>query len=79
VAYVEAMFYQVKVPAEHRDYIRFAWWPEGDLNASLEDYRMTVHLFGAVSSPSCSNFALKRAASEGKENYGTLVTDTMTR
>ena len=51
---VEAMFYQVRVPAYQRDYLRFLWWPGGDLNAEIEEYRMMVHPFGAVSSPSCS-------------------------
>ena len=73
---VELMFYQVKVPPEQRDYIRFVWWPNGDLNAPLADYCMTVHLFGAVSSPSCCNYALKTTASESEEAYGTEVAST---
>ena len=30
----------------------------------VEEYRMTVHLFGAVSSPSCVNFAMRRRSEE---------------
>ena len=49
MADTEAMFYQVFVPEEQRDFLRFLWWPNGDLTAQIEEYRMTVHLFGAVS------------------------------
>ena len=76
---VEAMFHQVKVPAEHCDFLRFLWWPGGNLDGELAEYRMTAHLFGAVSSPSCANYALKRTAKEGETEYGTLAADTLRR
>jgi hypothetical protein len=56
---VEAMFHQVRVPTNQCNFLRFLWWPNGDLNAVLQEYQMTVHLFGAVSSPSICNFALR--------------------
>ena len=56
---IEAMFHQVVIVPQHRDVLRFLWWPGGDLNASPVAYRMTVHLFGGVWSPSCASFALK--------------------
>ena len=31
---------------------------------------MKVHLFGAVSSPGCANFGLKRAADDGEFEFG---------
>ena len=30
------------------------------------EYRMNVHLFGAVSSPSCPNYALQKAADDSE-------------
>ncbi|XP_068758319.1 uncharacterized protein [Montipora capricornis] len=36
------------------------WWPSGNLHRDLAEYQMNVHLFGAVSSPSSSNFALRQ-------------------
>ncbi|XP_067679580.1 uncharacterized protein [Haliotis asinina] len=65
----ESMFYQVQVPEEDIDYLRFLWWEDGDLQQEPTTYRMKVHLFGAVSSPSCSNAALRKTADVNKEFY----------
>ncbi|KAL7883475.1 hypothetical protein SRHO_G00011330 [Serrasalmus rhombeus] len=64
VADIESMFYQVKVPEGDTDLLRFLWWPDGNLNAHLEEFRMTVHIFGATSSPSCASYALRRTAED---------------
>lgn len=57
---IQAMFHQVRVAKEDRDFLRFVWWPEGDLTKKVAEFRMTVHLFGAVSFPSCASFALRK-------------------
>ncbi|XP_028407542.1 uncharacterized protein LOC114530160 [Dendronephthya gigantea] len=69
---IEAMFYQVKVSKEYRDFLRFLWWPgdNPDTNQEPQTYRMTVHLFGAASSPGCSNYALKRTADDNEQEIG---------
>ena len=61
---VEKMFFQVQVPQHQRSLLRFFWWPQGDLNAPLKEYHMNVHLFGAASSPSVVNFALRKVADD---------------
>ena len=66
----EKMFFQSFVPEKHRDYLRFLCWPDGDTRKTPRDYRITVHLFGAVSSPACVNYGLKRAADEGAAAFG---------
>ena len=38
---------------------------------------MTVHLFGAGSSPGCSNFALKRTAEDGEREFGARAAETL--
>ncbi|MCG7865422.1 MAG: hypothetical protein JAY74_03510 [Candidatus Thiodiazotropha taylori] len=70
---VEQMFYQFKVNKEHRDYLRFLWWDGDDYSAEPVEFRMTVHLFGATSSPGCANFGLKRIASDNETEYGKEV------
>ncbi|XP_046565841.1 uncharacterized protein LOC124274523 [Haliotis rubra] len=46
-------------------------------NWNSREYRMAVHIFGAVSSPSIANFALKATADKAEEKYGTEVADTI--
>ena len=67
---IEAMFHQVKVTKEYQDFLRFLWWPNGETSEETETYRMTVHLFGATSSPGCANFALKQTAVDNEEEIG---------
>jgi hypothetical protein len=38
---------------------------------------MKVHIFGAVSSPSCANYALKKCADDNEHRYDNEVTDTI--
>ena len=64
MADIESMFYQVHVPEKDRDVLRFLWWEDGKFENDPIEYRMTVHLFGACSSPSCATFALRRTISE---------------
>ena len=66
---VEKMFHQFIVREEDRDYLRFLWWPNGDVSQYPKEYRMKVHLFGATSSPGCASYGLKHMANEDKEIY----------
>jgi len=60
---IEQMFMQLKVPKEHSNLMRVLWWENGDMNTRPVDYRLTSHTFGAVSSPSVANFAVRSVAS----------------
>ena len=64
VADVEAMFHQIKVDPSHINALRFLWWENGDLSKEPVVCQMLVHLFGAASSPSCTNFSLRQTAVE---------------
>ena len=66
---VEAMFHQVKVRPNDRSALRFLWWPDGDLSKQAEEFHMTVHLFGGMSSPSCANFALRKTADDNEGDF----------
>ncbi|XP_022795007.1 uncharacterized protein LOC111333648 [Stylophora pistillata] len=61
MADMEQMFHQVKVCEEDRDSLRFLW-RDLDETKRPSDYKMTVHVFGAVDSPCCANYALQGTA-----------------
>ena len=67
---IEAMFHQFIVHPIHRNYLRFLWWQNGNFDLMPDEYRMTVHLFGATSSPACANFALKKIANDYESKHG---------
>ena len=67
---IEAMFHQVRVNEEHRDFLRFLWWDKGDTSNEPEEYRIRVHLFGATLSPGCANLGLKATAEDNEEDLG---------
>ncbi|XP_072040583.1 uncharacterized protein [Amphiura filiformis] len=58
---VEQMFFQFRVAAEHKDYLRFLWWENGNCDSPPKEFRMNVHLFEQCP-PACANFGLKRLA-----------------
>ncbi|XP_070406798.1 uncharacterized protein [Nothobranchius furzeri] len=66
---IEKMFHQFQVKEDDRNYLRFLWWKDGDVNSQPQAYRMTVHLFGAASSPGCANYGLKHLAKENRSAY----------
>lgn len=72
---IQAMFHQVKVDVKHRNYLRFLWWDNPELKGDPIEFRMTVHLFGATSSPGCANFALKTTADQYEETCGSEAAD----
>lgn len=61
---IEKMSHQFHVQEDDHNYLRFLWWKDRDTNTRPQEYRMKVHLFGAVSSPGCVNYGLKHLAKE---------------
>ena len=67
---IEAVLYQVRVPEEHRRLLIFLWWKDNNTSNDIVDYEMNTHVFGGTSSPSCSNYALRRTATYNKDKSG---------
>ena len=76
---IEGMFNQVKVPDDHCGLLRFFWWDNSDTSKDVIDYKMTAHVFGGSSSPSCSNFALRKTAADNIKEYGEMVAEILER
>lgn len=62
---VERKFHQFKVSENHQGYLRFIWY---DAAGQSYSYKMTVHLFGASSSPACATYGLCFLADYFKHN-----------
>ena len=74
---IESMFHQVRVNPDDCDLLRYLWWPGGNLNMEPKTYRMRVHLFGAVSSPGCANYALRKTAQDTESKYDKEITESV--
>ena len=55
------MFHNFRVKTDHRNYLRFLWHPNSDLSKPLEEFRMTVHVFGNSPSPAVATYGLRRS------------------
>ena len=72
---IEAMYYQVKVPVEERNFLRFLWY---DVSGNIVQYRMTGHVFGGIWCSSSSTYALRRTVDDSP-NVHALVKDCVSR
>jgi len=73
---IESLFHQICMPIYDQ---RFLWRPKGDVSLKPEVCCMTVHLFGAKSSPSCANFALLQTAEDNSNEFDDLPIGTARR
>ena len=48
MADVEQMFYQVLVPVEDCNFLRYLWWQGGDFESVPQEFQMRVHVFGSL-------------------------------
>ena len=62
---VSAMYFQVRIPPEQRDMLRFLWM--GD-DGHVEEYRMVGHVMGGVWSSASSTFAIRQAVIDRKSH-----------
>ncbi|KAL6456460.1 hypothetical protein MHYP_G00350040 [Metynnis hypsauchen] len=67
---IRQMFYCFVVREDCRDFLRFLWFQENDLNKEVVEYRMRVHVFGNSPSPAVAIFGLRRAAKQHENEYG---------
>ncbi len=70
MADIQQMFHSFVVAKEHRNYLRFLWYDDNDLNNEVLEYQMRVHVFGNSPSPAVAIYGLRRAALTGEQDYG---------
>ena len=67
------------ITPDHNDSLRFLWWPENAMNKEPQHCRMKVHLFGAVSLPSCARCALHKTADNNSAAFPSHVVETVNK
>ncbi|XP_071123362.1 uncharacterized protein [Mytilus edulis] len=76
---VQHMFHCFVVRKDHRNYLRFLWHKNNDLQENLVEYRMRVHVFGNSPSPAVATLGLRKAAQASEQEFGSHVTSFVTR
>lgn len=69
IADIQQMFHCFAVREDHRDYLRFLWFRNNDMDKDILEYRMKVHIFGNSPSPAVTIYGLRQAAREGEPEY----------
>jgi len=69
MADIKCMYYQVKVPPEQRDCLRFLWIND---HGDIHHLRMTSHVFGGVWSGSAAAYALRRTVDDTPNVLGAV-------
>ncbi|KAL1280079.1 hypothetical protein QQF64_014679 [Cirrhinus molitorella] len=74
LADIQQMFHCFLVREDHRNFLRFLWHKDNDVNKEIIEYRMKVHVFGNWPSPAVAIYGLRRAIREGAQEH---VADTV--
>lgn len=67
---IQQMFHCFVVNEDHRNFLRFLWYKNNDLENEVVEFRMRVHVFGNSPSPAVAMYGLKKAAMEGAKDHG---------
>ena len=76
---IEQIFHSFCVTPDCRDFLRFLWYENSNLDGPISEFRTNVHLFGAVSSPAVANFSLHKTAETGRAEFGDEVANSLRR
>ncbi|KAM4691875.1 uncharacterized protein WCC33_016681 [Rhinophrynus dorsalis] len=64
------MFHCFIIREDNRNFLRFRWYRNNDVNDEVVDYRMKVHVFGNSPSPAVAIFGLRKTAQIGEQEFG---------
>lgn len=74
---VEQIFHNFYVNPEHRDFLRFLWFKDNDLNGQICEYRIKVHLLRAIPSHGVANCGLRSTAEAGRQQFDQAAADVL--
>lgn len=64
------MFYCFKVKEQYRDYLRFLWYKDNDVEKEIIEFRMCVYVFGNSLSFVVVMYGLRRIVEIVENQYG---------
>ncbi len=70
LADIQQMFHCFLVRDDHRNFLRFLWHKDIDVNKEIIENRMKVHVFGNLPSPAVAIYGLRRAIREDAQEHG---------
>ena len=70
---VEQVFHNFYVNPEHRDFLRFLWFKDNDLNGQICEYRIKVHLLRAIPSHGVANCGLASSLTRQPQTFSTMT------
>ncbi|XP_068227672.1 uncharacterized protein [Palaemon carinicauda] len=76
---IQHMFHCFLVREDHRNYLRFLWHKDNDIDNDLVEYRMRVHVFGNSTSPAVATLGLRKTAQASGKDFGNQVTQFVLR
>ena len=62
-----------------RDFLRFLWWPGGDISKEVIECRMHTHIFGSTSPPAVATFTLHKTAADNADFFSSEAVETVKR
>lgn len=68
---IKQMFHCFEVREDHRNFLRFLWHQNNDMEQPIVEYRMTVHVFGNSPSPAVATYGLRRASEDQEKRDNT--------
>ncbi|XP_068242409.1 uncharacterized protein [Palaemon carinicauda] len=76
---IQHMFHCFLVREDHRNYLRFLWHRDKDIDNDLVEYRMRVHVFRNSTSPAVATLGLRKTAQASGKDFGNRVTQFVSR
>ncbi|XP_056399592.1 uncharacterized protein LOC130294132 [Hyla sarda] len=70
MAEIQHMFHCFIFREDDRNFLRFRWYRNNDVNDEVIDYWMKVHIFGNSPSPAVAIYGQRETAQEGKQEFG---------
>ncbi|KAI4886253.1 hypothetical protein NFI96_006958 [Prochilodus magdalenae] len=67
---IKQMFHCFLVREDHRNFLCFLWHQNNNMEESVAEYRMRVHVFGNSPSPAVAIYGLRRASIDSEEGDG---------